>query len=76
MSLTDWINKDLPGIVARIEKSYGETYAVNTEDGINIAGRDAVYGVLDSLLAVLFPGFFSRNPVQKKDLNLYIGSST
>jgi len=72
MKLSDWMHSDLPGIVNRIEKNYGETYAVNTEEGINIAGRDAVYVVLDNLLTVLFPGFFSRNPVPKSDLNLYI----
>ncbi|MFC1582531.1 serine O-acetyltransferase [Planctomycetota bacterium] len=73
MGLTDWINNDLPEVVKKIEATFEETYAVNTEEGLNLAGRDAVYNVLDSLLTVMFPGFFSKTPVQKRDLNLYIG---
>ena len=73
MSLTEWINRQLPRVAGEIEKSFGDSFAVNTEEGLNIAGREAVYGVLDNLLAVLFPGCFSRAPVQKKDINLYVG---
>lgn len=75
MELTDWINDHLPGVVKRLEEDLSETYAVNTEEGINLPGRDAVFSVLDTLLSVLFPGCFTNSPIQKQDLNLHIGDS-
>jgi serine O-acetyltransferase len=73
MEMTDWINSRLPGVVNDLERTFDTAYAVNTAEGVNVAGRDAVYGVLDGLLAVLFPGCYSRRPLQRSDLNLYIG---
>ncbi|MEF9437809.1 MAG: hypothetical protein L0922_03345, partial [Candidatus Mariimomonas ferrooxydans] len=55
MELTDWINSSLPEVVIKIEESFEKELAVNTEEGINVAGRHAVYNVINTLLGVLFP---------------------
>ena len=49
MKLTDWINDNLPEIVKRIEVDLGNTYAVNTEEGIKVRLRNLGYPVDDDL---------------------------
>ncbi len=71
--LTDWINNKLPGYIRKVEINYSENPVINTKEGIDIAGRESVYNVLNNLLAVIFPGFHCHEPPGEKELNLYAG---
>jgi len=48
---------------------------VETEEGLNITGRNAIYEVLDELLAVLFPGAYSKEVVVANELNFFLGDT-
>jgi serine O-acetyltransferase len=49
------------------------SFDLHTEDGLDLAGRQEIYDVLDDLLAALFPGCFSRERVGAGDLNFFLG---
>ncbi len=73
MEMNTWINNALPGVIDQLEKDIIEDFHVQTEEGLNIAGRNSIYDVLDDILAVLFPGAFSKEEVSRDDLNFFIG---
>jgi len=41
-------------------------------DGLDIAGRNDIYEILDDILAVLFPGYYSRQRVARADVNFFV----
>ncbi len=71
-SMKEWINNKIPHIADILEEQITSSYHIETEEGLNIAGRNAIYDVLDDILAVLFPGAYSKENVESKDLNFYI----
>ena len=75
MEMNSWINNSLPDIINHLEKNILEGFHVQTEEGLNIAGRNAIYDVLDDILAVLFPWAYSKEAVSKNELNFYIGDT-
>ena len=75
MELNSWINKSLPQIVDKLEKDIISSFHVETEEGLNITGRNAIYEVLDELLAVLFPGAYSKEQVAANELNFFLGDT-
>ena len=70
--LTEWMNRELPGLVVTLDRSIRNGYDVDTADALDVAGRNAIYQVLDDLLAVLFPGAFSKEKVTKEDLGFFL----
>lgn len=74
MEINKWINKSLPDIVNMLEKNIVGDIHVQTEEGLNISGRTSIYNVLDDLLAVLFPGAYSKEKINSKELNYFIGN--
>lgn len=75
IELNVWINKSLPKIADQLEKDIKSGFHVQTEEGMNISGRNAVYEVLDELLAVLFPGAYSKEKVAMSELIFFLGDS-
>ncbi len=67
-----WINKELPEIANELEKTIKNSFHIESDEGLNIAGRNDIYKVLDNILAVLFPGAYSRRSYNSDDLNFYI----
>ncbi|MCL2184050.1 MAG: serine acetyltransferase [Chitinispirillia bacterium] len=72
MDLTKWMNERLPQIVDRLEKDLSAGPEAKSDDGLDLAGRNEIYEVLDDILAVLFPGYYSRDKVGKADTNFFI----
>ncbi len=70
--MKEWINSELPAIADQLEQKIVGTYHIETDEGLNVAGRNDIYRVLDDILAVLFPGAYSRESVGNKDMNFYI----
>lgn len=70
--IKDWLNNELPAIADQLEQKITGTCHVETEEGLNVAGRNEIYGVLDDILAALFPGAYSKESVASKDMNFYI----
>jgi len=71
--MNEWMNKSLPGIVDKLEKSINKGCHIQTEEGLNLSGRAAIYEVLDDLLTGLFPGAYGREKVPKEELNFFLG---
>lgn len=72
--MKQWMNVELPAIADTLEKQITSTFHVETEEGLNITGRNAIYEILDDLLAVLFPGAYSTTDIQSSDINYYINA--
>src|SRR4030042_1460438 len=75
MEMNEWINNSLPTIINELEKNILEGFHVQSEEGLNITGRNAVYEVLDDILSVLFPGAYSKDKVLRDELNFFIGDT-
>lgn len=75
MELNQWINHSLPEVITRLENGILNGFHVQTEEGLNISGRNSIYEILDSFLAVLFPGAYSKEKISREELNFFIGSS-
>ncbi|MBD3419696.1 MAG: serine acetyltransferase [Chitinivibrionales bacterium] len=73
MKLKEWINKRLPDIVNTLEENITGSFEVHAEDGLDLAGRNDIYEVLDYLLAALFPGCYAKDAMIKDELNLFLG---
>ncbi|MCL2689570.1 MAG: hypothetical protein FWE57_06970, partial [Chitinispirillia bacterium] len=72
MEFTKWMNDKLPQIADKLER---EMYAGSDEeidDGLDLAGRNEIYEVLDDILAVLFPNHYSKVKVAKADAGFFI----
>jgi serine O-acetyltransferase len=66
------MNERLPKIVDRLEHDIMNGPEAFAEDGLDLAGRNEIYEVLDDILAVLFPGYYSREKVARADVNFFI----
>ncbi len=75
MEMNSWINNSLPSVINQLEKNILEGFHVLTEESLNIAGRNAIYDVLDDILAVLFPGAYSKEEISRDELNFFIGDT-
>ncbi len=53
--------------------SYAECGGINHIDGINLPSKVAVASLTESLLHLLFPGFFSGRPLDQKEVADFIG---
>jgi serine O-acetyltransferase len=72
MNKEEWFNSVLPQIVGKLETSTTEDFRIMAEEGLDLAGRNEIYEVLDDLLAVLFPGAYSGRRVAKDEVTFYI----
>ena len=72
MDLNEWMNVKLPQIVGQLEKNIQDTFNIQAEDGLDLAGRNEIYSILDNLLGVLFPGRFSKEKVSRDETSFYL----
>jgi serine O-acetyltransferase len=72
METVEWINKHVPVIADELEKTVGNGFSAGDE-GLDLSGRNIIYEVLNDILAVLFPGFYSKDKVPRKEMNFYLG---
>lgn len=72
MNLTNWMNEKLPAIVNRLEACIVNGPEAIADDGLDLAGRNEIYEILDDILAVLFPGYYSQKKVTREETNFFI----
>jgi serine O-acetyltransferase len=72
MNMHEWMTSSLPGVVKRLEQSIMSGFHNHTAEGLDLAGRNAIYDVLDDILAVLFPDAYSRTKVDKADIVFFL----
>jgi len=73
MEMKEWINRKLPEVTDQLQESMAGSFDSHTEEGLDLAGRDEIFEVLDGLLAALFPTCYARERVGKEDLNFFLG---
>jgi serine O-acetyltransferase len=73
MEMHEWINKRVPLVAKKLEQNILSGFYSQEEEGLDLSGRTAIYDVLNDLLAVLFPGFYSKDKVTKKEMNFFLG---
>lgn len=73
MNLKSWINHRLPSVVGKLESEMRESFDSLADDGLDFAGRIEICDVLDDLLAVLFPGSWSKEHIPKGEINFFLG---
>jgi serine O-acetyltransferase len=72
MDLNNWMNVKLPDIVAKLEKSIIGGFDVEAQVGLDLAGRNEIYEVLDDILAVLFPGCWGKEKIDRSGTNFFL----
>ena len=70
-NLTEWMNTELPEVVNRMEK-HPLSNTLQQNDGLDLAGRNEIYEILDDLLAALFPGCYSREKIKTHEINFFL----
>jgi serine O-acetyltransferase len=71
----DWMNRRLPTVVDTLDAAIQSDGYIPNEEGLDFSGRNAIGKILDDMLAVLFPGCFSKEPVGREVLNFYLSDS-
>jgi serine O-acetyltransferase len=66
------MNAELPEVVNRLEKNILLSNTLQKNDGLDLAGRNEIYEILDDLLAVLFPGCYSKDKIRSSDINFFL----
>jgi serine O-acetyltransferase len=72
MDFNTWMNSRLPEIVDQLEESIVSSSEMQTEDGLDLTGRNDIYEILDGLLAVLFPSCFGKERIGKKETGFFL----
>jgi len=65
MQTVEWINKNIPPR-RQLERGVLNGFSAEGEEGLDLSGRNTIYEVLNDILAVLFPGFYSKDKVLRK----------
>ncbi|MDR0331619.1 MAG: hypothetical protein LBH93_07930 [Chitinispirillales bacterium] len=71
MDINEWMNERLPQIVDRLEGDIKKGPAA-ADDGLDLPGRNDIYEMLDDIMAVLFPGYYSRGHVAGAETSLFV----
>lgn len=68
MSEDRYLPENVAEVAARLSDCRGCGFGANTEKGLGLAGRQAVYQVLDDLVAILFPGCHGHGPIAEEEM--------
>ena len=72
MNFTDWINTKLPEIASELGIEEKGKREITADDGLDLTGRNDIYEILDDILAVLFPGSYSKERITPDDIQFFL----
>jgi serine O-acetyltransferase len=72
MEINAWMNDFLPGIAEGLKDSIEKGYHTKAGEHMGLSGRIEIYEVLDSLLSVFFPGIYSTEKVDAKEMTFFL----
>lgn len=75
MDVNTWMNKTLPGLVDDLREAIVTGHRIQETSHLGLAGRKEIYEILEELLAILFPGRYSKESVPEDDLSFYLHES-
>lgn len=69
----EWLAKDLANLAGQLDKRLHDTcFLCSIAGKIGMSTRNEVYAVLDSLLESLFPGCYSREPIEPESIDAFV----
>ncbi len=72
MPFYQWINNHLPHIVEDLDSCIEQKTDMENRGHMGMAGRDAIFQVLDNLLAILFPGCFGKEFLTRDEVRFFL----
>jgi serine O-acetyltransferase len=70
-----WMNSGLPEVVQRLQNGLQANGGDESDEGLDFTGRHDIYEVLDDLLAILFPGCYSRQKVSRSEMGFFLSDT-
>jgi len=67
-----WVKTVLPTIARELEKQISGSGEKKGDESLNLAGRAAIYQLLDDILALLFPIAYGKERVEPSQLSYYL----
>jgi serine O-acetyltransferase len=71
-AFNSWMNDGLPRVVQQLQNGMQAKNDVESEEGLDFTGRHDIYEILDDLLAVLFPGSYSKQKVLRGEIGFFL----
>ncbi len=69
----EWLRKDLANFTSQLDKRLHDTcFLCSIAGKIGMSTRNEVYAVLDALLESLFPGCYSREPIEPGSIDAFV----
>ncbi len=65
----------LPALTDSLLDSYAECGGINHLSGVNLPTKTAVAALTESLLQLLFPGFFSGQPLHQQEVAKFLDAT-
>lgn len=72
INIKEWLGESLPAVVNKLSDSIISGPHIETGDFLGLSGRIEIYGVLDHLLSVIFPGRYSKEKISKEDIRFFL----
>jgi serine O-acetyltransferase len=66
-------NREIKGLVDKINKTYRGDTGINFIDASNLPVREKILEILDLLVEVLFPGYTGRRTITKSNIDFIVG---
>jgi serine O-acetyltransferase len=70
-----WMNDGLPAVVKKLETAIGADNDLHSEEGLDFTGRHDIYEILEDILAMLFPGCYSKVKMSRGDLGFFLADT-
>lgn len=69
----EWLAKDLAGVASQLDRRLHDTcFLCSIAGKIGMSTRNEAYSVLDCLLESLFPGCYSREPIEPRSIDAFV----
>src|SRR5574342_229477 len=69
----EWLAKDLAGVAGQLERRLHDTcFLCSIAGKIGMSTRNEAYSALDCLLESLFPGCYSREPIEPRSIDAFV----
>lgn len=71
--IAKWQTERLDAVVQGVLDTYRDDKGINHIDGLNLPQRNVVYGIMDDLFRVMYPGYVGDEAVRRSNQRYYVG---
>ena len=72
-TIAEWQAMRIDAVVNGLIETYRDDKGINHIDGLNLPQRDVIYGMMDDLFKVMYPGYVGAESVRRSNQRYYIG---